>query len=193
MYKEQFFKVSLDEINSWTAKLTFSLTFLALVAFLSFWGYTDSLSILGDIYESFFNWIGNFLVVIFLFVLSIVFGSVLHELIHAAFFLPSLSYNLKGLSFGYIQDKMTLYVHLKEPVSIIGFRVGLIMPLIILGAFPIILGLFYGYLSILLFGIVLSVAAVGDLLLLFKTRHLHSEFMIKDQPGDIAILAIEKI
>jgi hypothetical protein len=43
-----------------------------------------------------------------------------------------------------------------------------------------------------LFGIFLTVAAVGDLLLLAKTMRLHSGYMIKDQPDDIAVVAIEK-
>jgi hypothetical protein len=43
-----------------------------------------------------------------------------------------------------------------------------------------------------LFGIFLTVAAVGDLLLLAKTMRLHSGYMIKDQPDDIAVIAVEK-
>lgn len=192
MFEEQYFNVSLDEINVWTARLTFSLTFFSLLSFFSFWGYSQSFSTLGDFNDSFLEWVISFSVAFFLFLLSIAFGSVLHELIHALFFLPFVSYKLEKLRFGFLKEKMALYVHLKDPISINGFRIGLIMPVLILGVFPIILGLFYGVLSILLFGIVLTVAAVGDLLLLYKTRRLHSDFLIQDQPDDIAILAIEK-
>ena len=185
-------KVNMDEIQKWSSRLAFSVMFFGLFAYLRLWEISDSTAILGDIHESFFQWLGALLLVTALFALSFVIGSLVHELIHAAFFLPFLPSGMKGLTFGYLKDKMVLYVHLKEPISVTGFRIGVIMPAIILGFFPIIFGLLYGYLSALLFGILLTVAAVGDLLLLVKTRHLHSGYMIKDQPDDIAVIAVEK-
>ncbi len=190
MFNEQSIKISLDEIQDWSAKLSFTLTVLTLLPFLFMWGYSDSISFLGNIHESFIQWVGIFLIVILLFIFSLIIASVLHELIHAAFFLPFLSSKFKGLKFGYMKEKMAIYVHLKDPISITGFRIGLIMPAIILGILPIIVGLLFGYLSILLFGIFLTVAAIGDLLLLVKTRNLHSGFMIKDLPDDIVIKSI---
>jgi len=185
-------KVNMDEIQKWSARLAFLVMFFGLFAYLLLWELSDSTAILGDIHESFFNWLGAFLLVTALFVLSLVIGSLVHELIHAAFFLPFLPSTFKGLKFGYLKEKMALYVHLKEPISVTGFRIGVIMPAFILGILPIIFGLLYGFLSALLFGILLTVAAAGDLLLLAKTRHLHSGYMIKDQPDDIAVIAVEK-
>jgi hypothetical protein len=104
-------------------------------------------------------------------------------------FLPS---GFRALKFGYKKEYLALYVHLKEPISVTGFRIGAIMPAILLGILPMVVGLLYGYLSVVLFGMFLTTGAVGDFILLAKTMRLHSGYMIKDQPDDIAVLAIEK-
>jgi len=192
MKNKQNVTVSIKEIQKWSARLAFLVMFFGLFAFLHFWDLSDSLAILGDIDESYFQRLGPFLLVTALFVLSLVVGSLVHELIHAVFFLPFLPSKFNGLKFGYDKEKLMLYVHLKEPISVTGYRIGTIMPAVILGVLPTVLGLLYGYLSVLLFGIFLTVAAIGDFLLLAKTMHLHSGFMIKDQPDDIAVIAVEK-
>lgn len=187
MIYKQSIKISLDEIQKWSAKSSFSLSVLTLLPFLYMWGYSDSITILGNIHESFFQWLVTFLAVILLFILSITIGGILHELIHAVFFAPFLPTKFKGLKFGYMKDKMALYVHLKEPISITGFRLGTVMPGIVLGIIPIISGIMYGYLSVLLFGLFLTIAAVGDFLLLSKTLHVKSGYKIKDNPDDIGV------
>lgn len=192
MDREKLFKISMGEIQRWSVRFTIILFLITILPFLYVWGYIDSARFLGDIHESFVRWIAFFVLTIVLFILSIIIGGFLHEVIHTIFFAPFLPSKFKGLKFGYMKEKMALYVHLREPISITGFRIGLIMPAVILGVFPIILGLLFGYLSILLFGILLSVASIGDLLLLAKTFHLNSTFIIKDLPDDIAVLAIEK-
>jgi hypothetical protein len=192
MVRELLIKISMEEIQLWSARLSFILAVATLLPFIYIWGYSDSIAVIGNIHESFFQWIATFVLMLLLFMLSIIIGGFLHEVIHAIFFAPFLPSKFKGLKFGYMKEKMALYVHLKEPISIAGFRIGLIMPAVILGVLPIIYGLLFGYLSILLFGILLTAASIGDLLLLAKTFHLNSRFIIKDLPDDIAVVAIEK-
>lgn len=184
-------KIEMEEIQEWSTRLMVVVLLTGLLPFLMIWGYSDSVAVLGNIHESFFLWAGTYLLYIFLFILALAVGSLIHELIHALAFLPFLQSGLNALKFGYLKEKLALYVHIKEPISVTGFRIGVVMPAVILGVFPMVLGLLYGYLSVLLFGIFMTVAAVGDVLLLAKTVHLHSGYMITDQPDDIAVVAVE--
>lgn len=182
-------RVTMEELQSLSLKLAVGLFAIFFFLFTYLWGFSDSVAVLGNIHDSFLVWALKLLQVVSLFIVSLFIGTALHEVVHALFFAPFLKSGFRGLKFGYMADKMAPYVHLKEPISLNGFRVGAAAPGILVGLLPLLAGLWLGYLSIMLFGLFFTLGAVGDLMLLIKTRHLDSSYTIRDMSDDIGVFA----
>lgn len=125
-----------------------------------------------------------------IFLFSVILGIVLHELIHALTFSLFLPSKLKGVQFGFNKEHGIPFVHIIEPISVIGFRIGAIMPLIILGLFPVISGFILGHISLTLFGIIFILSSSGDILLINKTRNLNSHQLVLDLPDKVGFKLI---
>ena len=93
--------------------------------------------------------------------LSIFAGIILHELIHGITFLFFCKNGLKSIRFGIMWKFFTPYCHCKEPLKVRHYIVGALMPAIVLGFIPAIVGVITGQVLILLFGILFSLAAGG--------------------------------
>lgn len=184
-------RVSMDELQSLSLKLAVGLFPASLLLFSYLWGFSDSLAFLGNIHDSLFVWTLKLVQVVSLFVVSLFIGTALHEGIHALFFAPFLKSGFRGLKFGYMAEKMAPYVHLLEPISITGFRIGAAAPGLLVGLLPLIAGLWFGVLSLLLFGLIFTLGAVGDLMLLIKTAHLDTDYTIRDMSDDIGLFAFK--
>lgn len=125
-----------------------------------------------------------------IFLFFVILGIVLHELIHALTFSLFLPSKLKGVQFGFNKEHGIPFVHIIEPISIIGFRIGAIMPLIILGLFPVIFGFILGHISLTLFGIIFIISSSGDILLINKTRKLNNHQLVEDLPDEVGFKLI---
>lgn len=125
-----------------------------------------------------------------IFLFFVILGIVLHELIHALTFSLFLPSKLKGVQFGFNKEHGIPFVHIIEPISIIGFRIGAIMPLIILGLFPVIFGFILGHISLTLFGIIFILSSSGDILLINKTRKLNNHQLVEDLPDEVGFKLI---
>ena len=135
--------------------------------------------------DSFFSFLFRMVLPPTLFILVVILGIVLHEAIHALFFSFFLPSKFQGIQFGFNKDHGIPFVHINEPISVLGFRVGAIMPLIILGIIPAVLGLYSGYISLTAFGALFTISASGDLLLIVQTKDLPATQRIKDLPDKI--------
>ncbi|WP_340105572.1 metalloprotease family protein [Rhodohalobacter sp. 8-1] len=106
-----------------------------------------------------------------------------------SFFLPS---RFKGVKFGFDDQHGIPFVHIKEPISVPGFRIGAIMPLIILGLIPIGFGMTYGIISLTAFGVLFTISASGDLLLIARTKGIPADKKLKDMPDRIGFEIVEQ-
>jgi hypothetical protein len=127
------------------------------------------------------------------FLIAVMLGIVLHEAIHALFFSFYLSSKYQGVKFGFDEQHGIPFVHLKEPISVLGFRVGAIMPMILLGVIPAALGVYYGSISLTAYGIIFIISASGDLLLIARTAGIPHEYMLKDMPDAIGFEIIKRV
>ncbi len=87
---------------------------------------------------------------------------------------------------------MAPYVHIKDSITFWGYRLGVVMPFLILGIIPLLTGLIKGHFFTLLFGLFMKLIAAGDLMLLKKTSQIDSNYLIQDLPNDIGFIAIKK-
>ena len=116
------------------------------------------------------------------FLISIVAGIIIHELIHAVswWWLDDISWN--DIHFGFKWTMLTPYVHCPEPIEITNYRWGVAMPGIVLGIVPFILALVFKNGWLFGYGLIFTLAAGGDLIMLWMLRKVPGGSLVQDHP-----------
>lgn len=118
----------------------------------------------------------------YLFIALFLTGIVLHEFIHG------LGWKIFGkqpwskIKFGFNAKFLTPFAHCKEPVTAKAYRAGAAAPAIILGFIPVLIGIITGIGSVYFFGLIFTVAACGDFLILWLIRNVDDNAMVEDHP-----------
>ena len=116
------------------------------------------------------------------FVLSILVGTVVHELIHAICWSWMDDIPWKKIHFGFKWKVLTPYVHCPEPVEVTNYRWGVAMPGIVLGIIPYLLALIFHNGWLFGFGLFFTLAAGGDILILWLLRNVKEGKRVQDHP-----------
>lgn len=133
----------------------------------------------------------NFLVFIISFIVLIV----VHELIHGlswSFFTP---HHFKDIEFGIMRPSMTPYCACTAPLKKAPYVFGSVMPLLILGVLPMIIGIVIGNSNLMYIGIVMSDAAAGDIMIIWRLLNYKSnagEIVYMDHPTEAGGLVFER-
>jgi hypothetical protein len=135
--------------------------------------------------------IGQFIDAPLLFILSIIFGSVIHELIHAICWSWLDGIPWTKIHFGFKWKWLTPYVHCPEPVEVSNYRWGVAMPGIVLGILPYLLALVLQNGWLLGFGLFFTIAAGGDILILWLLRSVGQGRYVQDHPELIGCKILE--
>lgn len=133
----------------------------------------------------------SFLAFLLLFAVCVV----VHELIHGvtwSFFTP---HGFKDIEFGFMQSTFTPYCTCTVPLKKEHHLLGTVMPLIILGVIPMIVGIAIDNPNILLIGISMADAAAGDILIIrrilgYRTNARETVYM--DHPTDAGCVVFER-
>lgn len=120
--------------------------------------------------------------------IALISGIILHELLHAAGWLPFTKRWFKSLRFGIMMPEMAPYAHCTESLPVCGYRTGIILPALVLGFIPGIYGIFTGSFAWLFYGIFFTWAASGDLIMLWYIRGLKPSAMVKDHPEKLGCI-----
>ena len=121
-----------------------------------------------------------------IFFLALVFGIVLHELIHGIFWAAFTKEGFKSIKFGIMPASkfFSPYCHCKEPLKLNHYRLGAIMPLVILGIIPTIISICIGSLFIFGLGVFFISSACGDILIFKKTLKEKKDSLLFDHPSE---------
>ncbi len=98
-------------------------------------------------------------------IIAILFG--IHELIHALTYIILEKKNT--VRFGVVGKHLWLMVHTDDPMRLGTYRVICLMPAVILGVFPVLLGFWFGWLNVVLTGGWMIVGSTSDILLFFRS------------------------
>lgn len=120
-------------------------------------------------------------------------GIVLHELIHGISWSFFTKNGFKSIKFGIIWKMLTPYCHCKEALPRNHYLIGVIMPFILLGLLPAVVGIAINNDYFLFFGFIFSVAALGDLLIINLLRKEAPNNLIEDHPSEIGYFVYTKI
>ncbi len=93
---------------------------------------------------------------------------VVHELIHGASWAVFTPHRWKDIEFGFMKQYMTPYCTCGVPLTKGQYIFGALMPLFTLGILPMVLGIVFGSLPVLLLGIIMADAAAGDIMIVWN-------------------------
>jgi hypothetical protein len=116
--------------------------------------------------------------------LIMVFGIIIHELIHGITWARYTKNGYKSIKYGVLWKMLTPYCHCKEPLLVKQYIIGAITPGIILGLFPAIYSILTGNIGFLIFGIMFTIAALGDLLIINLLRKENMNSFVLDHPSE---------
>lgn len=120
---------------------------------------------------------------------------VVHELIHGVtwgLFAPS---KFKTIEFGFMVESFTPYCTCGEPLKKIPYIVGVFMPCLVLGIIPSVVAVYINSFYLLFLGIVMIMAAGGDLTIILKMLFYKSsstDVIIMDHPTECGFIVFER-
>lgn len=134
---------------------------------------------------------GSFPLMMILFLVLIV----VHELIHGASWAVFTEHGFKDIEFGFMKQYLTPYCTCLVPLTKKQYIVGALMPLIVLGIFPMIAGILLASLPLLLIGILMADSAAGDLMIVWMILKYPSqarEIVYMDHPTQAGGVIFER-
>lgn len=126
-----------------------------------------------------------------LFLITLLTGMVIHELIHGITWSLFAKKGWKSIDFGFIAKYLTPYCTCGEPLPFWGYFTGALMPTLILGVGVYLVGLFVGSYLYALWGLLNILAGGGDLAILWRIRK-HRKSLILDHPYQVGCVVFEK-
>lgn len=127
-----------------------------------------------------------------LFLCTVILGTIAHEAIHALCWSWLDDIPWKKIHFGFKWKVLTPYVHCPEPVEVTNYRWGVAMPGIVLGVIPYFLSLIFQNGWLLGFSLFFTLAASGDLLILWLLRNVRSGKRVQDHPEEVGCEVIDE-
>lgn len=123
------------------------------------------------------DWFGIILLII------IVIGGVLvHELLHVIGWMLAGRVSLSAVKLGFDRKTSTPYAHIRQALPINAYRFGIILPAIVLGLLPGLIGIVNNLPPYTIFGAFFTLAAGGDMLILWLLRRDPAHALAIDHP-----------
>jgi hypothetical protein len=164
--------------NLYAFLMVFPILLVTLLPFSLIWGYSQ--------FEVGKRLLSDYFIVI------LIAGVIVHEFLHGITWAVFASKGFKSIKFGIKWSWLTPYCHCKEPLKAKHYRLGGVMPLIVMGLLPLIIGMIAGNGFLFAFGIFFSWAAGGDIISLIMLRNLKSDVLVYDHPHKMGFYIIKE-
>lgn len=130
-----------------------------------------------------------------IFIVSFIVLIVVHELIHGVTWGILSGRHFKDIEFGFIKEYLTPYCTCSTPLNKPKYITGALMPLLILGIIPTIAAIFMNSFLLLIIGLVMVMAAGGDVMIVCKLLSYKSaskDILIYDHPTQGGSVVFER-
>ena len=120
---------------------------------------------------------------------------VVHELIHGLTWAIHAEGRFSSIEFGFIKEYFTPYCVCKSPLGKGQYILGAVMPLLILGILPTAAGILFGNGLLFWIGIVMTLSAGGDILIVLQILLYKSpapEKLFVDHPTQAGVVVYER-
>jgi len=181
-YTEKKLTIDLKKANIYSLKILLYSCVVFLIPYIFLWLYQFSFEHLSSTFKRLiekYTFLSGFIPLFY-----IVLGIVLHELIHGLTFLPFCKNGFKSIKFGFLKQYLTPYCHCKEALKLKYYRIGVLMPAIILGFLPSVWAIVTGNFYLLCFGIFFIMGAAGDFMILMILKNENPEDLVLDHPSE---------
>lgn len=175
--KERKVTINLTWANIFATVFMVVLSLVATILWIVIWGKPDSCSRL------------SILIFLGAFLLSVV----AHELIHGITWAHYTPEGWKSISFGIIWKMLTPYCHCDKPLKVRQYIRGGLMPLYVLGLAPLFIGFCLGWGWFVVYGVLMTCSAGGDILVVWKLRKEPADNMVLDHPTEAGCIVYESI
>lgn len=125
------------------------------------------------------------------FILLMLGGVVVHELLHGLVWALGQTRGWKAVKFGFNKEWLTPYCHCDQPISVFIYCLGALMPLAVLGIIPLLGSYWSGNFNLWLYGFIFTVAAAGDMIAVWMVRKLRWNSKVMDHPDKMGFIQIE--
>ncbi len=126
----------------------------------------------------------------FWFLLYFLIGIVIHELIHGLTWICLTSKSFRHLKFGLMTG--AVYCHIDVPMKKRHYVIGALMPLILVGIIPTVVGICVGSLLWTLVGVALISGAAGDIMIVWAIRKEPADALVYDHPSEAGCYVYHK-
>lgn len=171
--------------------LLFVVPFFLLYALLYVWAWPEQFSLQNlkavvQIHKTLLLYMPVIIVVVF------IPGAALHELIHGFTWAAFCKNGLRSIKYGVQWKALTPYCHCKEILPLRAYALGGAMPGLLMGILPALVGIMTGTFLLFLFGLFFTLAAAGDMLILWMLRQQKKEDLVQDHPELIGCYVLRK-
>lgn len=192
--KERKLTISIEKANVFGLILTVGAFLLAGILWYLMWGGIDINDLFGETTapedtKSEPLWV---IVKSFAAIVALIAGAAIHELVHGMTWAMYAKKGWKSISFGVIWKLLTPYCHCDEPLKVREYIIGVLMPLLIVGIIPMILGLCLQSIFLTFFGALYIGGAAGDIMVVALLRHEPAENKVLDHPSEAGCLIYEE-
>ena len=115
-------------------------------------------------------------------------GVVVHEGLHALAWLVIGRVPVRSVSFGILWEGLAPYAHTAAPMTADAYRIAAALPGAVLGVAPILAAWTSGSGALLLFGLVFTLTAAGDALVVWVLRGVDGRRLVRDHPSRVGCL-----
>ena len=119
---------------------------------------------------------------------AVLLAILMHELIHGLVFARYAPNGFKAVKFGASLQMGAVYCHCKDPMKVKHYRLAGIAPLVVLGLIPLAFALITGVHWINTFGLLMTIAGFGDLMIWIKLLKFDSNLVIRDHPEKLGFI-----
>jgi hypothetical protein len=127
----------------------------------------------------------------FLSILILIIGILLHELLHGLTWTWLGKKPFSAIHYGINLKALSPYAHCREPLKMHAYRWGALMPGLLVGIVPATLGIASGKGILMGFGLLFTVAAGGDAIVLWTLRKEDREALVLDHPKNAGCCIVE--
>jgi hypothetical protein len=121
----------------------------------------------------------------------IIVGIFVHEAIHAIGWSLASGRPLRAIAMGFQLRSLSPYAHPRDPMLARDYRVGAAAPGLVLGILPAVVAIAFGWPVLFLVGVLFTIAAGGDALVLWLIRDVRGDKFVADHPTRAGCLVLD--
>lgn len=118
-------------------------------------------------------------------------GVIVHELIHGFTWSLLGGHPHRAIRYGIQWRTLTPFAHCTMPLPARTYRVGALLPGLLLGVVPVLAGIDKGNSTLFVFGLLFTAAAGGDFLIVWLLRGVHPASRLEDHPTRAGCIVLE--